>query len=588
MDLIAGANTIVPTTALTLEIQVFGIDSTALDFSAYSLAAQTNKVRGDDDMIFYGLLNNQNHSIYLEQKSIISFHLQLHKIDAQIHRIAICATLANEQLNFSNISHLLLKVKNQQQTLAQAKIIGQNHREVALILGEFYRYKELWKFKMIAQGFNGGLKPLAEHFGVEIADEQPTHIDPTPPAHVELPNTLSEQATTSHILKDIFSAPLKALEKRKHIKEFQKQLLQIFATHDINPQNQQQLIEFCTDKNITLADALNYSEQEIKSFLLQVSQHKSKQQIIEWAQFLQVPQNTLEQALIMLRQANEVKFVNMLKTALADGILSNQEIEKLTQFATLHQLNSKELVQRAKNAIEDFFNFTLASLIFDGTISHENELLIKKLCQFLHPEPTLLKQINRTISIAKQITQIKQGQVNTIQTTEIIVKNSEFVYLHQKKVGIQATKKEYVVGDLFITSERIIFKASTAFELLISNIIAVEILSEYIEIIAKTKKGSGKYHIGKDSNIVEAYIEYAIKRFHRQLDFSQSSGNTRHIPQNIKNAVWQKCQGKCVQCSSSAYLEFDHIIPFSKGGSNSENNLQILCRKCNLEKSNQI
>ena len=103
MDLIAGANTIVPTTALTLEIQVFGIDSTALDFSAYSLAAQTNKVRGDDDMIFYGQLNNQNHSIYLEQKSIISFHLQLHKIDAQIHRIAICATLANEQLNFSNI-----------------------------------------------------------------------------------------------------------------------------------------------------------------------------------------------------------------------------------------------------------------------------------------------------------------------------------------------------------------------------------------------------------------------------------------------------------------------------------------------------
>ena len=126
------------------------------------------------------------------------------------------------------------------------------------------------------------------------------------------------------------------------------------------------------------------------------------------------------------------------------------------------------------------------------------------------------------------------------------------------------------------------------FGLLISNIIAVEIFSEYIAIIAKTKKGSGKYHIGKDANIVEAYIEYTIKRFHRQLDFQQSAGNTRYIPQNIKTAVWQKCQGKCVQCSSVSYLEFDHIIPFSKGGSNSENNLQILCRKCNLEKSNQI
>lgn len=103
----------------------------------------------------------------------------------------------------------------------------------------------------------------------------------------------------------------------------------------------------------------------------------------------------------------------------------------------------------------------------------------------------MLQQIKYTVKIAKQIDQIKKGQVDTLQTTEIIVKNSEFVYLHQKRVGIQATKKEYITGDLFITSERIIFKASTAFELLISNIIAVEIFSEYIAIIAKTKKDLG-------------------------------------------------------------------------------------------------
>lgn len=588
MDLIAGANTIVPTTELTFEIQVFGVDQTALDFSAYCLSPQTNQVRGDDDMIFYGQLSNQNRSVSLQQKSAIYFQLHLNKVDPQIHRIAICATLANEQLNFSNIPHLIFKINNQTQTLAQAKIIGQNHREVALILGEFYRYKDAWKFKMIAQGFHGGLQPLAEHFGVEIANEQPIPTELVTELNETRPLDLPPQANPSNILKDILTAPLKALEKRKYIKEFQKQLLQIFATQQISIQDQQQLIQFCQNKNIALSDALDYSEQESRSFLFQVAQKKPKQHLLDWAHFLQASQATVDQALVMLRQANEVKFVNMLKAALADGVLSNQEIEKLSDFAMQHQLNSKELVQRAKNAIEDFFNFTLASLIFDGMISHENELLIKKLCQFLHPEPSLLKQINHTISIAKQITKIKQGHVDTIHTTDIIVKNSEFVYLHQKKVGIQMTKKEYAVGDLFITSERIIFKASTAIELLISNIIAVEILSEYIEIIAKTKKGSGKYHIGKDSNIVEAYIEYAIKRFHRQLDFSQSSGNTRHIPQHIKNAVWQKCQGKCVQCDSSAYLEFDHIIPFSKGGSNSENNLQILCRKCNLEKSNQI
>ena len=45
--------------------------------------------------------------------------------------------------------------------------------EAALILGELYRRNGSWKFRFIAQGFNGGLKPLAEYFGVDIADPEP-------------------------------------------------------------------------------------------------------------------------------------------------------------------------------------------------------------------------------------------------------------------------------------------------------------------------------------------------------------------------------------------------------------------------------
>ncbi len=577
MDLIAGANIIVPTTKLILEIQISGIPSTELDFSAYSLTEQ-HKVRGDNDMIFYGQLQNADSSIQLEQRGNILFHLNLPQIHPQIQRIAICATLANEQFNFSRLSALNIKVKNQQQIIAKTEIMGKNHLEVALILGEFYRHKGQWKFKAIAQGFNGGLKPLAEYFGVEISDESSTTVQPQP----------SPSSNTGNTIKDILSAPLKFLEKNKNLKEFKQIIQSVLAKSRLLDQDQQLLSQFCQQKNLPLQEALQSSQLEVKNFLFKISQYESKQNLQTWAYFLQAPSTIVQQATLIMQQANEEKFVQMVKAALSDGYLSVCEIEQLNQFSQSHQLNQKQLMQRAQNSIANFFNFTLASLISDGTISHENELLIQKLCNFLHPEPQLLQQIKYTVKIAKQIDQIKKGQVDTLQTTEIIVKNSEFVYLHQKRVGIQATKKEYITGDLFITSERIIFKASTAFELLISNIIAVEIFSEYIAIIAKTKKGSGKYHIGKDANIVEAYIEYTIKRFHRQLDFQQSAGNTRYIPQNIKTAVWQKCQGKCVQCSSVSYLEFDHIIPFSKGGSNSENNLQILCRKCNLEKSNQI
>ena len=45
---------------------------------------------------------------------------------------------------------------------------------------------------------------------------------------------------------------------------------------------------------------------------------------------------------------------------------------------------------------------------------------------------------------------------------------------------------------------------------------------------------------------------------------------------------------KCVICGSTEDLHIDHIYPKSKGGSDVEGNLQVLCAGCNLQKSNKF
>lgn len=60
------------------------------------------------------------------------------------------------------------------------------------------------------------------------------------------------------------------------------------------------------------------------------------------------------------------------------------------------------------------------------------------------------------------------------------------------------------------------------------------------------------------------------------------------IPREVRREVWRRDEGKCVRCGSREKLEFDHIIPVSKGGSNTARNIELLCQNCNRTKASDI
>lgn len=58
--------------------------------------------------------------------------------------------------------------------------------------------------------------------------------------------------------------------------------------------------------------------------------------------------------------------------------------------------------------------------------------------------------------------------------------------------------------------------------------------------------------------------------------------------QIVRNRILTRGNNRCVKCERTEELEIDHIIPLSRGGKEDEDNMQVLCAKCNREKSNGI
>ena len=85
---------------------------------------------------------------------------------------------------------------------------------------------------------------------------------------------------------------------------------------------------------------------------------------------------------------------------------------------------------------------------------------------------------------------------------------------------------------------------------------------------------------------LEAVEEIALDQsFISSTDYQ----HRRVIPTWVKLEVWKRDGGKCVKCGAPDNLHYDHDLPYSKGGTSiTPENVQLLCMRHNLEKSNKI
>lgn len=92
----------------------------------------------------------------------------------------------------------------------------------------------------------------------------------------------------------------------------------------------------------------------------------------------------------------------------------------------------------------------------------------------------------------------------------------------------------------------------------------------------------------------------SLKRIKEIINFLQELGqtfpitpgpnigsNTIPVSPELRWKVWERDNFTCQGCGTRLFLSIDHIIPESKGGLTTEENLNTLCRSCNSKKENR-
>ncbi|WP_405161383.1 TerD family protein [Nocardia sp. NBC_01499] len=510
------------------------------------LLAATGKIRTNDDFVFYNAQRHPSGAVSLDESVAgrAALTVSLPAVEDAVSRVVISGSV--DQGSFRDIPGLTLTVQDGSRTLISFDV-DQSDAVTAMVFGEFYRRDGAWKFRAVGQGWVSGLRGLAEEFGVEVDDSPTTPPSPDPVPHHVAPQPQMEpgwypdSTDSGHVrwwngttwtgdTRPLFPSDPAVCERcgrAKRVQRFGSPPPCRWCESDVNG-----FME-------------TWRSQAWQVLTTSGPHGPGWDQLWIALRFQRIHEASGREALLPLAMAYLERVVTF---AFADD-----EIEA-------HELDGFE------RAVTDL------QAVVDMSVAHQR-----------------VNELRQRMLRGRSLTQVRAGELPRIQRPDLHLEADETLYIdvNAAQVKYLASGPRHNSGRLIGSSKKLRFVgAGAGTELPWSKIISIA--SEYGNVIisATTARGGGTYSV-PDPEYVAAVLEGAL-RVAKRLVLAPGHRDSRSIPPDVKAAVWQRDGGQCCQCGDTHYLEFDHVIPLSRGGATSVGNLQILCRRCNLEKGARI
>ena len=354
---------------------------------------------------------------------------------------------------------------------------------------------------------------------------------------------------------------------------------------------------------------------------LQISPDQAKNLTAEYANeaFAEVLANALEDGVIDLREQAHLKNIAaqvgqtakeyarqffsdesegflraFFLASVEDGKLSEVEWNNLVANAISLGISKDELLQLIRRPGHSFVEHVLADAKSDSKITASEEKHLLWLIDILDLPKWTKDYVTGEIAKIHTIERLEDGILPVIQTpAELETQAEETVHLFigcslsytkQLSAGPKTTVHE---GKLAVTDRRMVFNSLTKSVRFSYRSILGHEGNELLIAIQVSNKPRLVFKFNEPNELAYPIFE-TCAGLANQTKIAKRPKRSRHIPREVRQVVWQRYAGRCADCDANDYLEFDHIIPVSKGGSNSASNVQLLCRRCNLNKSDNL